>query len=77
MQAWAADCALVDCVDVESLLPWERDSEFWEADGLHFSRMGSERLGTRLAEQLLKWPGMLQNGRFRRFSGPKAGIFEA
>lgn len=34
------------------LLPWSRDSEHWEIDGLHFSRLGSRLLGQRLAQLL-------------------------
>ena len=34
-------------------MPWEKDSELWELDGLHFSRLGSQTLGRRLAEHLV------------------------
>lgn len=34
------------------LLPFSKDSELWEIDGLHFSRLGSRTLGRRLAQQI-------------------------
>jgi hypothetical protein len=34
------------------LLPFSKDSELWEIDGLHFSRLGLRTLGRRLAQQI-------------------------
>lgn len=46
----AAGVALV--VEAAELLPYSEESGMWEADGLHFTRAGSRRFGTRLAEKL-------------------------
>lgn len=34
------------------LLPWTKDNDHWDLDGLHFSRRGSQVLGQRLAQYL-------------------------
>eukprot|EP00927_Polykrikos_kofoidii_P047805 TRINITY_DN42091_c0_g1_i1.p1 TRINITY_DN42091_c0_g1~~TRINITY_DN42091_c0_g1_i1.p1 ORF type:complete len:517 (-),score=64.80 TRINITY_DN42091_c0_g1_i1:164-1714(-) len=36
-------------VDIDKLVPFDEDNEFWELDGLHFSRAGSRHLGVVLA----------------------------
>ncbi len=33
-------------------MPWTKDNENWDLDGLHFSRRGSQELGQRLAQYL-------------------------
>lgn len=43
------------------LLPWTKDNEHWDLDGLHFSRRGSQFLGQRLAQYLQNEAG--ENGR--------------
>ncbi|CAK9007400.1 unnamed protein product [Durusdinium trenchii] len=53
LQAWASSNSMTIFVDTGDLLPWEKDSELWELDGLHFSRLGSQTLGRRLAEHLV------------------------
>eukprot|EP00438_Fugacium_kawagutii_P031453 Skav200801 [mRNA] locus=scaffold2549:110234:126491:- [translate_table: standard] len=49
---WAKETPMTHFVDTGDLLPWSRDSEHWEIDGLHFSRLGSRLLGQRLAQRL-------------------------
>ncbi|CAJ1363224.1 unnamed protein product, partial [Effrenium voratum] len=42
LQKWAAGNSKTHFIDTDRLLPFQRDSELWELDGLHFSRKGSQ-----------------------------------
>ena len=54
------------------LLPWTKDNEHWDLDGLHFSRRGSQVLGQRLAQYLQTEAGENgANGRSRPTWMPK------
>lgn len=52
LQQWAKVTPMTHSVDTGELLPFSKDSEFWEIDGLHFSRLGSRLLGQRLAQRI-------------------------
>eukprot|EP00435_Cladocopium_sp_Y103_P033535 s1162_g8.t1 len=52
LQQWAKVTPMTHLVDTGELLPFSKDSELWEIDGLHFSRLGSRTLGRRLAQQI-------------------------
>ncbi|CAJ1407771.1 unnamed protein product [Effrenium voratum] len=52
LQKWAAGNSKTHFIDTDRLLPFQRDSELWELDGLHFSRKGSQELGRGLAREV-------------------------
>ena len=53
------------------LLPWTKDNDHWDLDGLHFSRRGSQELGQRLAQYLQNEDGENGSGRSRPTWMPK------
>mmetsp|Transcript_28057 Transcript_28057/g.65177 ORF Transcript_28057/g.65177 Transcript_28057/m.65177 type:complete len:533 (-) Transcript_28057:1934-3532(-) len=39
-------------IDTDTILPWSDKNPLWESDGLHFSRLGSQHFGAKLASRL-------------------------
>ncbi|CAE7668071.1 unnamed protein product [Symbiodinium sp. CCMP2592] len=63
LQAYAKQQWMVTYVETGDLLPFSRDSEHWEPDGLHFSRRGSQALGEGLAKLLAPELASLRSSR--------------